>query len=179
VGGDGPVERWKEIRERIRRDVLEQGYDRELNAFVQYYGSKEPDASLLLLPEVGFIAADDPRMIGTVDLIRSRLEVDGLIHRYQARPDVDGLPPGEGAFLLCTFWLADNLALQQRWDEATEVFERLLSLRNDVGLLAEEYDPAAARMLGNFPQAFSHTGLINTAFNLQRRDGPARERARS
>jgi GH15 family glucan-1,4-alpha-glucosidase len=115
-------------------------------------------------------------MIGTIALIREQLETAGLLRRYPAAPDVDGLPPGEGAFLLCTFWLADTLALTGRYDEAGEIFERLLSLRNDVGLLAEEYDPAARRQLGNFPQAFSHVGLINTALNLLRKDGPSQHR---
>ena len=175
-GLDGPVERWRTIREEIRAEVLEQGFRSDLNAFVQYYGSDNADASLLILPALGFIAADDPRMTGTIDLIRKQLESDGLLRRYPASPDVDGLPPGEGAFLLCTFWLADTLALAGNYDEAGAIFERLLSLRNDVGLLGEEYDPVARRQLGNFPQAFSHVGLINTAQNLRRQDGPARDR---
>ena len=131
-----------------------------------------------MLPSLGFIEADDPRMTGTVDLIRRQLETGGFVHRYVTDPKVDGLPPGEGVFLLCTFWLADVLALQGKYDEAEEIFERLLALRNDVGLLAEQYDPASRRHLGNFPQAFSHVGLINTARNLQRDDGPARDRQR-
>jgi len=175
-GLDGPVERWRTIRDEIREEVLEQGFNRELNAFVQYYGSTNADASLLMLPALGFIAADDPRMTGTIDLIRRQLETDGLLRRYPEAPDVDGLPPGEGAFVLCTFWLADTLALAGRYDEATAIFERLLALRNDVGLLSEEYDPVARRQLGNFPQAFSHVGLINTAQNLLRRDGPSHDR---
>jgi GH15 family glucan-1,4-alpha-glucosidase len=175
-GLKGPVERWREIREEIRAEVFEKGFNRELNAFVQFYGSSDPDASLLVLPSLGFIAADDPRMTGTIALIRSQLETDGLLRRYPAAPDVDGLPPGEGAFLLCTFWLADTLSLAGQHDEATEIFERLLTLRNDVGLLSEEYDPVAQRQLGNFPQAFSHVGLINTAQNLKRNDGPAKDR---
>jgi GH15 family glucan-1,4-alpha-glucosidase len=129
-----------------------------------------------MLPSLGFIGADDPRMLGTIALIRAQLETDGLLRRYPHAPQVDGLPPGEGAFLLCTFWLADTLALAGRYDEARAIFERLLTLRNDVGLLGEEYDPRARRQLGNFPQAFSHVGLINTAQNLRRQDGPARER---
>lgn len=175
-GLEGPVERWRTIRDEIRAEVLEKGFRSDLNAFVQYYGSSNADASLLMLPALGFIAADDPRMIGTIELIRRQLETSGLLRRYPAAPDVDGLPPGEGAFLLCTFWLADTLALNGRYEEAEEIFERLLSLRNDVGLLAEEYDPAARRQLGNFPQAFSHVGLINTALNLLRQDGPSRHR---
>jgi GH15 family glucan-1,4-alpha-glucosidase len=129
-----------------------------------------------MLPLVGFLPATDPRMLGTVDHIQRRLVRDGFVDRYLPAPDVDGLPPGEGAFLLCTFWLADNLALQGRYDEAREIFEQLLNLRNDVGLLSEQYDPEARRLVGNFPQAFSHVGLINTARNLIRRGGPAEDR---
>lgn len=172
----GPVERWRGIRDEIRDDILTNGFDRKLNAFVQYYGATSADASLLVLPALGFIAADDPRMLGTVELIRRQLESDGLIRRYPSARHIDGLPPGEGAFLLCTFWLADVLALQGKRDEAVEIFEGLLSLRNDVGLLAEQYDPALRRQLGNFPQAFSHVGLINTARNLYREGGPAEHR---
>ena len=177
-GHDGPVDRWRAIRDEIRAEVLSRGFNSSRGAFVQFYGSDAPDASLLTLPALGFISADDPRMTGTVDLIRRELASDGLISRYPTAPDIDGLPPGEGAFLLCTFWLADVLALQKKYDEATEIFVRLLSLRNDVGLLAEQYDPKSQRLLGNFPQAFSHTGLINTARNLERAGGPAEERAR-
>jgi GH15 family glucan-1,4-alpha-glucosidase len=175
-GLDGPVEQWRAIRDEIRAEVLEKGFDRDLNAFVQFYGSTNPDASLLMLPALGFIDADDPRMAGTIALIRAQLEVNGLLHRYPTTPSVDGLPPGEGTFLLCTFWLADTLALAGRYDEAEEIFERLLALRNDVGLLGEQYDPVARRQLGNFPQAFSHVGLINTAQNLKKQDGPSRDR---
>jgi GH15 family glucan-1,4-alpha-glucosidase len=175
-GLDGPVERWRAIRDEIRAEILEKGFRDDLNAFVQYYGSSDADASLLMLPALGFIAADDPRMIGTIAHIRAQLETDGLLHRYPTSPHVDGLPSGEGVFLMCTFWLADNLALLGRYDEAQEIFEKLLSLRNDVGLLAEEYDPVARRHLGNFPQAFSHVALVNTAQNLLRRDGPASDR---
>lgn len=175
-GCEGPVDRWRVIRDEIRDEVLAQGYRSDLGAFVQFYGSSDPDASLLMLPALGFIAADDPRMRGTIDFIRRRLETGGLLRRYPAAPDIDGLPPGEGAFLLCTFWLADTLALAGDYDEAGRIFERLLALRNDVGLLSEQYDPEAGRQLGNFPQAFSHVGLINTALNLQRRDGPSRDR---
>ncbi|HEX6161334.1 MAG TPA: glycoside hydrolase family 15 protein, partial [Thermoanaerobaculia bacterium] len=175
-GLSGPVERWRRIRDEIREDVMARGFDNASNAFVQYYGAATADASLLMLPSLGFIAADDPRMTGTVALIRRQLERDGFLSRYPTDPYVDGLPPGEGSFLLCTFWLADVLALQGRRDEAAEIFERLLSLRNDVGLLAEQYDPRARRQLGNFPQAFSHVGLINTARNLHRHGGPAEDR---
>ena len=175
-GLQGPVDRWRIIRDEIRAEILEKGFRSDLNAFVQDYGSANADASLLMLPALGFIAADDPRMTGTVDLIRAQLESRSLLRRYPASPEIDGLPPGEGAFLLCTFWLADTLALMGRYDEAGEIFERLLACRNDVGLLAEEYDPIALRQLGNFPQAFSHVGLINTAQNLLRRDGPSQDR---
>ena len=175
-GLSGPVERWRRIRDEVRADVMARGFNSASNAFVQYYGSTTADASLLMLPSLGFIAADDPRMIGTIALIRRQLERDGFLSRYPTDPDVDGLPPGEGSFLLCTFWLADVLALQGKRDEAAAIFERLLSLRNDVGLLAEQYDPRARRQLGNFPQAFSHVGLINTARNLHRHGGPAEDR---
>jgi GH15 family glucan-1,4-alpha-glucosidase len=177
-GLEGPVEKWRAIRDEIRTEIFEKGFNAELHAFVQFYGSTNADASLLTLPSLGFIDADDPRMLGTIALIRKQLETDGLLRRYPPAPDVDGLPPGEGAFLLCTFWLADTLALAGNYHEANAIFERLLSLRNDVGLLGEEYDPVAKRQLGNFPQAFSHVGLINTALNLQRRDGPADDRAK-
>jgi GH15 family glucan-1,4-alpha-glucosidase len=175
-GLEGPVERWRRIREVIRDDVCRNGYDPEMGSFVQYYGSKLLDASLLMIPLVGFLPARDPRMLGTVSAIQEHLVTDGFVARYQTVPDVDGLPPGEGAFLPCTFWLADNLALQGRHAEARELFERLLSIRNDVGLLSEEYDPVSRRLLGNFPQAFTHMGLINTARNLTRHEGPAEHR---
>jgi GH15 family glucan-1,4-alpha-glucosidase len=174
----GPVERWRRIRAAIHDQVCREGFDPQLNAFVQYYGSKDPDASLLLLPLVGFLPAGDPRVRGTVELIQRELLHDGFVARYPAHPGVDGLPPGEGAFLICTFWLADNLALQGRMEEAREIFERLLALRNDVGLLSEEYDLSARRLVGNFPQAFSHVGLINTATNLTQAVGPAADRQR-
>jgi GH15 family glucan-1,4-alpha-glucosidase len=168
----GPVDEWRRIRTQIRDQVLELGFDVKLNSFVQSYGSKDPDASLLMLPLVGFIDARDPRMVGTVKYHCETLMHEGLLHRYITQPHIDGLPPGEGTFLLCTFWLADNLALQGRREEAEEVFERLLSLRNDVGLLSEEYAPSPKRFLGNFPQAFSHVGLINTAVNLEKNSSP-------
>jgi GH15 family glucan-1,4-alpha-glucosidase len=175
-GLEGPVDRWRRLRRDIHEDVCRHGYDTDLGAFVQSYGSKLIDASLLMIPLVGFLPATDPRMLGTVRAIHEHLVTDGFVNRYQTQPDVDGLPPGEGAFLPCTFWLADNLALQGRVKEARELFERLLALRNDVGLLSEEYDPGAQRLLGNFPQAFTHMGLINTARNLTRRGGPAEHR---
>jgi GH15 family glucan-1,4-alpha-glucosidase len=178
-GHDGPVNHWRHVRDRIHADVCRHGYDPDLNAFVQYYGSHDLDASLLMIPLVGFLPATEPRMLGTVEAIRQKLMANGFVLRYPTAPHVDGLPTGEGAFLPCTFWLADNLALQGRLGEAQEIFERLLALRNDVGLLSEEYDPVARRLVGNFPQAFSHVGLINTAQNLTRRNGPAQDRPRS
>jgi GH15 family glucan-1,4-alpha-glucosidase len=177
-GEQGPVEHWRKVRAEIHADVCAKGFDPELGSFVQSYGGKLVDASLLLIPLVGFLPARDPRMIGTVKAITEALMHDGFIARYPTHPEVDGLPPGEGAFLACTFWLADNLAVQGRYEEAQEIFERLLALRNDVGLLSEQYDPAARRMVGNFPQAFSHVGLINTARNLARAGGPAEHRRR-
>jgi GH15 family glucan-1,4-alpha-glucosidase len=169
--------RLEELRDQVKADVLEQGYDAERNTFVQSYGSTALDASLLLLPLVGFIAPDDPKMIGTVEAIQRELMEDGFVVRYKTEDGVDGLPPGEGVFLPCSFWLADNLALMGRTDEARELFERLIALCNDVGLIAEEYDPVSGRLLGNFPQAMTHVALINTACNLSGTVGPARSRA--
>ena len=165
-GLDGPVEDWRLVRQQIHDDVCAKGFDLERNTFVQAYGGKELDASLLMLPLVHFLPATDPRMRGTIDAIRKELMRDGFVLRYKTDETDDGLPPGEGAFLPCTFWLVDNLALIGEIDEATRLFEQLLSLRNDVGLLAEEWDPAAKCQLGNFPQALTHVGLVNSAFNL-------------
>jgi GH15 family glucan-1,4-alpha-glucosidase len=178
-GTSGPVEHWRELRKKIHDDVCVHGYDPVRNTFVQYYGSQELDASLLLIPITGFLPSSDPRVTGTVDAIRRDLTADGFVMRYRTREYLDGMPPGEGAFLACSFWLADNLALQGRREEAREIFERLLALRNDVGLLAEEYDPIAKRFLGNFPQAFSHVALINTAMNLGQEEAarPVEQRA--
>jgi GH15 family glucan-1,4-alpha-glucosidase len=173
------IELWQQVRDEIHEDVCRNGFDPDLGSFVQAYGSKALDASLLLLPLVGFLPPTDPRIIGTVHAIERRLVVDRLVMRYDTGEVVDGLPPGEGAFLACSFWLADNLILQGRITEARELFEHLLSLRNDVGLLAEEYAPQLGRQLGNFPQAFSHVALVNTAFNLTRSQGPAEQRAKS
>lgn len=175
-GLDGPVDRWRGLRDQIHRDVCNRGFSRERGAFVQHYGSTEVDASLLMMCEVGFLPATDPRITGTVAAIERDLVRDGFVGRYRTESGVDGLPRGEGAFLLCTFWLADNYTLMGRRSEAQDIFERVLSIRNDVGLLAEEYDPIARRQLGNFPQAFSHLGLINTARNLTQRDKPATAR---
>jgi GH15 family glucan-1,4-alpha-glucosidase len=180
-GREGPVERWRQLRDDIHAQVCEQGYDAERGAFVQSYGSKLLDAALLMIPLVGFLPPDDERVRGTVDAIQRELVEDGFVRRYEESEDaaaVDGLPPGEGAFLPCTFWLADALALMGRTDEAREIFERLLAVRNDVGLLAEEYDPRLGRLVGNFPQAFTHVGLVNSAFNLSAAlTGPAERRA--
>ncbi len=170
-GRTGPVERWRKIREEIQREVCERGFDRELNSFTQSYDSKRLDASLLVIPLVGFLPPDDSRVLGTVAAIERELFRDGFIYRYAGDDDqhrVDGLPAGEGAFLPCTFWLVDNFALQGRLDEAEELFERLVSLQNDLGLFAEEWDPERRRQLGNFPQAFTHVALVNSAFNLDR-----------
>jgi GH15 family glucan-1,4-alpha-glucosidase len=170
-GRSGPVERWREIRDEICSEVCERAFDPELNSFTQSYGSKRLDASLLVIPLVGFLPAHDARVIGTVAAIERELYRDGFVYRYAGDDEnerIDGLPAGEGAFLPCTFWLADNFALQGRIDEAEKLFERLLSTRNDLGLLAEEWDPASSRQLGNFPQAFTHVALVNSAFNLDR-----------
>ena len=169
--------RLRQVRDKIHEDVCSKAFDHELGSFVQAYGSKALDASLLLLPLVGFLPPTDPRIVGTVKAIEQRLMADGFVCRYDTGEVADGLPPGEGAFLACSFWLADNLILQGRIAEARELFERLVALRNDVGLLAEEYDPRLGRQLGNFPQAFSHVALVNTAFNLTRSQGPAEQRA--
>jgi GH15 family glucan-1,4-alpha-glucosidase len=177
VGGAGRIDGLRRIRDDIHQDVCRRGFDPDLGSFVQAYGSKSLDASLLLLPLVGFLPPTDPRIVGTVKAIEQRLFVDGFVMRYDTGEVEDGLPPGEGAFLACSFWLADNYVLLGRIDEARELFERLLSLRNDVGLLAEEFDPRLSRQVGNFPQAFSHVALVNTAYKLTRAQGPAQQRA--
>ena len=174
---EGTVDEWRQLRQQIYDDVCQHGFHSRRNAFVQYYGSDAVDASLLMIPLVGFLPADDPRVIGTVEAIQRDLHADGLIRRYESETGVDGLEGREGAFLACTFWFADALHLMGRRDEAEELFEKLLSLRNDVGLLAEEYDPREKRQLGNFPQAFSHVALINTANNILNEHGPARRRS--
>jgi GH15 family glucan-1,4-alpha-glucosidase len=163
---DGPVERWRKLRRFIREDVCRFGFDPSLGGFVQSYGSKHLDASALLIPLVGFLQPQDPRVQSTVEAIKRHLVVDGLVRRYESEAGGDGLPPGEGVFLPCTFWLADNLILLGQREEARAVFERVLSLRNDVGLLSEEYDIETKRLIGNFPQALSHVALVNTAHNL-------------
>ncbi|MFD5759166.1 glycoside hydrolase family 15 protein [Streptomyces sp. NPDC127044] len=167
---DGPLEKWRELRDDIHRDVCEKGYDKERNTFTQSYGSKELDASLLLIPQMGFLPPDDKRVIGTIEAIQRELSTsDGFILRYPTTGEdagVDGLEGDEGAFLACSFWMADDLAMIGRVDEARKLFERLLALRNDLGLLAEEWDPRLQRQVGNFPQAFSHVPLIDTALRL-------------
>jgi GH15 family glucan-1,4-alpha-glucosidase len=169
------------VRAQIHREVCERGYDPELNSFTQSYGSKELDASLLVLPLVGFLPPDDGRIMGTVAAIERELYRDGFVYRYltDESGNVDGLPAGEGAFLPCTFWLVDNFALQGRLDEAHALFDRLLGLATDLGLFAEEWDPVTNRQLGNFPQAFTHVALVNTAFNLSRADHPSPSQQRA
>jgi GH15 family glucan-1,4-alpha-glucosidase len=174
----GPVARWRKLRARIHADICRNGFDRARNTFVQHYDATEVDASLLLIPQVGFLPPEDPRVRGTIAAIERELVVDGLVMRYRTLPGADAKPPGEGRFLPCSFWLADALALCGRHAEAKQLFVRLLKLCNDVGLLAEEYDPGQQRMLGNFPQALSHVALINTARNLSRPGGPAEDRSR-
>jgi GH15 family glucan-1,4-alpha-glucosidase len=176
-GLDGPVEHWRAIREEIRAEVCEHGFHAERNTFVQYYGGENVDAALLFIPLIGFLPPDDPRVLGTVAAIEKELVRDGLVRRYSVMGEVDGLPGSEGAFLACSFWLCDVYRLCGRQAEATALFERLLGLANDLGLLAEEYDPRARRQLGNFPQAFSHVSLINSAYGLARLADAAGERA--
>ncbi|HEX7034337.1 MAG TPA: glycoside hydrolase family 15 protein [Pseudomonadales bacterium] len=175
-GLSGPVERWRAVRERIRDDICTNGWNDEKQSFVQYYGGRALDASLLVMAQVGFLPADDPRFVATVAAIERELIEDGLVLRYRPDETPDGLPPGEGAFLACSFWLADAYLMLGRRRDALALFERLLDLRNDLGLLAEEYATEARRQLGNFPQAFSHIGLINTAHNLVSAEGPAHQR---
>lgn len=164
---DGDLDGWRELRDDVHREVCEKGYDAERNTFTQSYGSRELDAALLLIPRVGFLPPDDPRVLGTIEAIRAELGHHGFLRRYSAdETAVDGLPGGEGTFLVCSFWLADALHMTGRTQEARELFERLVALANDVGLLAEEYDPVLGCQLGNFPQAFSHIGLVNTALAL-------------
>lgn len=174
---EGPVERWRQLRDTIHHEVCAKGFDAEKNSFVQFFGSTELDASLLMIPLVGFLSPDDPRVAGTVAAVERELRHDGFVRRYRTESNVDALPPGEGAFLPCTFWLADNYILLGRQREAEETFQRLLGLCNDVGLISEEYDPVARRLVGNIPQAFTHVGLINTAMNLSRQaNNPAEHR---
>ena len=162
----GPVDDWRALREKMRERILREGIDTDRNCFTQYFGTKELDASLLLIPRVGFLPADDPRVRATVKAIEEDLFVDGFVLRYRTESNVDGLPPGEGAFLACTFWLVDAYVAQGRRPEAEALFERLIGLANDVGLLSEEYDARAGRLVGNFPQAFSHVALVAAAMSL-------------
>jgi GH15 family glucan-1,4-alpha-glucosidase len=177
-GKEGPVDRWRHLRDEIHAEVCARGYDSDRRTFTQSYGRPDLDASLLMLPLVGFCDANDPRMIGTVAAIEQELLDDGFVRRYgePSLGHVDGLPGGEGTFLPCSFWLADNYILQGRLDEGRRLFDRVAAVANDVGLLSEEYDPARRRLVGNFPQAFTHVGLINTAHNLDRARGPAHVR---
>jgi GH15 family glucan-1,4-alpha-glucosidase len=177
-GSSEAARHWRAVADEVHADVCERGFDRDLDSFVQTFGSKRLDASLLLIPLVGFLPPADPRVKGTLRAIEEKLLVGGeFVLRYEPENPGDGLPAGEGAFLVCSFWLVDNYILQGRYAEASRLFDRLLSRRNDVGLLAEEFDPFAGRMLGNFPQAYSHVGLINCALNLSRKACPAEERA--
>jgi len=173
----GDVAHWKQLRDKIHADVCANGYDDKRKSFVRAYGSKELDASLLLLPAVGFLKPEDPRIVNTINAIERELTVDGLVLRYDTELADDGLPPGEGFFLACSFWLVDAFAMLGQRDKAVALFERLLKLRNDVGLLSEEYDLRARRQVGNFPQALSHLALVNSASNLAHREKPAEQRA--
>jgi GH15 family glucan-1,4-alpha-glucosidase len=176
-GLPGPVDEWRKLRELICDEVCEHAYDKELGTFTQAYGSKQLDANLLLLPCVGFLPCTDPRIARTIAAVERRLLVDGFVVRYSTHEVEDALPPGEGAFLACSFWLVDAYLLQDRYDEAEALFGRLVGLCNDVGLLSEEYDPRAKRLVGNFPQAFSHIALINSAYNLTQTRKPLHQRA--
>jgi len=173
----GPVDHWRSVRDQIHNDVCERGFDNELVSFVRTYGSKELDASLLLLPAVGFLPPDDPRIRATIEAVERELLVDGLVLRYDTGKSDDGLPAGEGVFLACSFWLVDAYLMLGRQDDAVRLFEHLLSLRNDVGLLSEEYEPRSRRLVGNFPQAFSHLALVNSASNLAHYRKPAEQRS--
>ena len=178
-GLQGPVDRWRALRDTIHQDVCEHAYDAELGSFVQSYGSKALDASLLLLPTTGFLPPTDPRIIGTVEAVARRLTVDGFVYRYDPAVSEDGPPRKEGAFIACSFWLADALLLIGRADDAWRLCDRLLAIRNDLGLLSEQYDPRGRRQIGNFPQAFSHIALISTVHNLASAAKPAEQRAAS
>ena len=160
------------MRDDIHEEVCQKGYDAKRNTFTQYYGSAQLDAALLLIPQVGFLPASDPRVVGTVDAIQRELVRDGFVMRYIPDKDAaDGLPPGEGAFLACSFWLVTDLAMLGRLDEARALFDRLLSLRNDLGIFSEEYDQSRRRLIGNFPQAFTHLTLIASAVALAEASG--------
>jgi GH15 family glucan-1,4-alpha-glucosidase len=173
---EGPLDRWRTLCDTIHAEICQHAFDPKIGAFVQAYDSPHPDASLLMMAHVGFLPPGDPRIQGTVAAIERHLMRDGLVARYPTETAIDGLPPGEGAFLPCTFWLADTYALMGRRADAQRLFEQLLALCNDVGLLSEEYDTAARRLVGNFPQAFTHVGLVNTAHNLAAGGGPSEHR---
>jgi GH15 family glucan-1,4-alpha-glucosidase len=172
----GPVARWRAVRKQMHDEICARAFNSKIGSFVQAYDSTQVDASLLLLPLVGFLPATDERIIGTVRAIEQRLLVDGFVYRYDSLLTDDGLPPGEGAFLACSFWLADNYLLQGRQRDARELFAKLLSIRNDVGLLAEEYHPGLRRQVGNFPQGFSHVAIVSTALNIRRAERRAAPR---
>ncbi|HET7647807.1 MAG TPA: glycoside hydrolase family 15 protein [Gaiellaceae bacterium] len=178
LGLDGPVERWRRLRQEIHDEVCREGFNTKLGSFTQSYGSAELDASTLLIPILGFLPPDDPRVVGTVEAVQRDLTRNGFVERYRTRAqnEVDGLSGGEGVFLPCSFWLVDALLMIGRRGEAERLFEDLLGIRNDLGLLAEEYDPAEKRLLGNFPQAFTHVGLVNSAYNLSQSESPHRQR---
>jgi GH15 family glucan-1,4-alpha-glucosidase len=176
-GLDGPLDDWRKLRDEIHADVCERGFNNRLGTFVQAYGSDQLDANLLLLPCVGFLPVTDRRIADTIVAIERHLIRDGFVMRYSTDAVDDTLPPGEGAFLACSFWLVDVYMLQDRYDDAQRLFRRLVGLCNDVGLLSEEYDPRAKRLVGNFPQAFSHLALINSAYNLTRERMPVQQRA--
>jgi GH15 family glucan-1,4-alpha-glucosidase len=178
-GLEGPLDEWRKLRDEIYAEVCAKAFDNELGTFVQSYGSKQLDASLLLMPCVGFLPVSDPRVVGTITAIEHRLLRDGFVMRYDTEQTDDGLPPGEGAFLACSFWLVDVYVLQGRVADAERMFRRLIALRNDVGLLSEEYDLRLKRLVGNFPQAFSHMALVNTAYNLTRAEKPVEQRAQA
>jgi GH15 family glucan-1,4-alpha-glucosidase len=173
---EGPLEKWRSVRDEIHQEVCRRGYDAKRNTFLQAYDSDELDASLLMMPLVGFLPPSDSRVHGTIAAIQRELTVDGFVARYRLNSTLGNLPPGQGVFLPCSFWLVDALSSIGRQDEALALFERLATLANDVGLLSEEYDPAAKRFLGNFPQAFTHVALVNSAFNLWKTKGPAEHR---
>ena len=173
----GPVDHWRKVRQEVHDDVCAKAFNGEIGAFTQSYGGTALDASLLLIALTGFLPPDDKRVRSTVDAVEQKLKADGFVYRYETEAGVDGLPAGEGAFLACSFWLVDNLVLQGRFEEAEDLFERLLAVRNDLGLLSEEYDPKSRRLLGNYPQAFSHIALINSAYNLARAEKPAEQRS--
>ncbi len=178
-GLKGPLGKWRDLRDQIHRDVCDKAYDTDLQSFVQSYGSKNLDAALLLMPLVGFLPASDPRVRTTIEAIEKHLMVDGFVLRYDTGRVDDGLPAGEGVFLACSFWMVSALKLIGRIEDAQSLFDRLLTLRNDVGLLSEEFDVRAQRQVGNFPQALSHISLINAAFEFMKPSSPGEQRAQS